>query len=130
MNFKNVVILILSLITVWIIVCVSCHKGYFTDIEVGQIQLGDCRDFTTQDGVLFEQGFIGIILLVSFFISNLTFSLKNKKKLKNYSLLSILFVFCCLVGIIYNCSLELEAGYLIAFMCSIINNSNKTTKYK
>ena len=73
----------------------------------------------THAWVFLEQGFIGIILLVSFFISNLTFSLKNKKKLKNYSLLSILFVFCCLVGIIYNCSLELEAGYLIAFMCSI-----------
>ena len=56
MNFKKVVIFILSLITVWIIVCVFCHKGYFTDIEVGQIQLGDCRDFTTQDGVVFDTG--------------------------------------------------------------------------
>lgn len=56
MKFKNVVILILSLITVWIIVVFCCYKGYFTDIEVGQIQLGDCRDFTTQDGVLFDTG--------------------------------------------------------------------------
>ena len=56
MNFKNVVIFILSLITVWIVVCVFCYKGYFTNIEVGQIQLGGCRDFTTQDGVLFDTG--------------------------------------------------------------------------
>ena len=56
MKFKNVVILILSLITVWNIVAFSCHKGYFTDIEVGQIQLGDWRDFTTQDGVVFDTG--------------------------------------------------------------------------
>ena len=55
-NFKNVVTFILYLISVWIIVCVCCHKGYFTDIEVGQIQLGDWRDFTTQDGVVFDTG--------------------------------------------------------------------------
>ena len=56
MNFKNVVILILSLITVWIVVVFFCYKGYLTNIEVGQIQLGDCRDFTTQDGVIFDTG--------------------------------------------------------------------------
>lgn len=56
MNFKNVVIFILSLITVWIVVVFFCYKGYFTNIEVGQIQLGDCRDFTTQDGVIFDTG--------------------------------------------------------------------------
>lgn len=56
MNFKNVVIFILSLTTVWIVVVVFCYKGYFTNIEVGQIQLGDCRNFTTQDGVIFDTG--------------------------------------------------------------------------
>lgn len=56
MKFKNVVIFILSLITVWIVVVFFCYKGYFTNIEVGQIQLGDCRDFTTQDGVIFDTG--------------------------------------------------------------------------
>ena len=56
MSFKNVVIFILSLITVWIVVVFFCYKGYLTNIEVGQIQLGDCRDFTTQDGVIFDTG--------------------------------------------------------------------------
>lgn len=56
MNFKNVVIFILSLTTVWIVAVVFCYKGYLTNIEVGQIQLGDCRDFTTQDGVIFDTG--------------------------------------------------------------------------
>lgn len=56
MNFKNVVIFILSLTTVWIVVVFFCYKGYLTNIEVGQIQLGDCRDFTTQDGVIFDTG--------------------------------------------------------------------------
>lgn len=56
MKFKNVVIFILSLITVWIVVVFFGYKGYLTNIEVGQIQLGDCRDFTTQDGVIFDTG--------------------------------------------------------------------------
>ena len=56
LNFKNVMIFILSLITVWIVVVFFCYKGYFTNIEVGQIQLGDCRDFTTQNGVIFDTG--------------------------------------------------------------------------
>lgn len=56
LNFKNVVIFILSLTTVWIVVVFFCYKGYFTNIEVGQIQLGDCRDFTTQDGIIFDTG--------------------------------------------------------------------------
>lgn len=56
MKFKNVVIFFLSLITVWIVVVFFCYKGYLTNIEVGQIQLGDCRDFTTQDGVIFDTG--------------------------------------------------------------------------
>ena len=56
MKFKNVMIFILSLITVWIVVVFFCYKGYLTNIEVGQIQLGDCRDFTTQDSVVFDTG--------------------------------------------------------------------------
>lgn len=56
MNFKNVVIFILSLITVWIVVVFFCYKGYFTNIEVGQIQLDDRPYFTTQDSVVFDTG--------------------------------------------------------------------------
>lgn len=56
MNFKNVMIFILSLITVWIVVVFFCYKGYFTNIEVGQIQLDDRPYFTTQDGVVFDTG--------------------------------------------------------------------------
>lgn len=56
MKFKNVVIFILSLITVWIVVVFFCYKGYFTNIEVGQIQLDDRPYFTTQDNVVFDTG--------------------------------------------------------------------------
>lgn len=56
MKFKNVVIFILSLITVWIVVVFFCYKGYLTNIEVGQIQLDDRPYFTTQDGVIFDTG--------------------------------------------------------------------------
>ena len=53
MKFKNVVIFILSLITVWIVVVFFCYKGYLTNIDVGQIQLDDRPYFTTQDSVVF-----------------------------------------------------------------------------
>lgn len=33
-----------------------CYKGYFTNIEVGQIQLDDRPYFTTQDSVVFDTG--------------------------------------------------------------------------
>ena len=56
MNFKNVVIFILSLTTVWIVVVFFCYKGYLTNIEVGQIQLDDRPYFTTQDSVVFDTG--------------------------------------------------------------------------
>ena len=56
MKFKNVVIFILSLITVWIVVVFFCYKRYFTNIEVGQIQLDDRPYFTTQDSVVFDTG--------------------------------------------------------------------------
>lgn len=56
MNFKNVVIFILSLTTVWIVVVFFCYKGYLTNIKVGQIQLDDCPYFTTQDSVVFDTG--------------------------------------------------------------------------
>ena len=56
MSFKNVMIFILSLITVWIVVVFFCYKGYLTNIEVGQIQLDDCPYFTTQDSVVFDTG--------------------------------------------------------------------------
>ena len=56
MKFKNVVIFILSLITVWIVVVFFCYKGYLTNIEVGLIQLDDRPYFTTQDGVIFDTG--------------------------------------------------------------------------
>lgn len=46
----------LSLITVWIVVVFFCYKGYFANIEVGQIQLDDCPYFTTQDSVVFDTG--------------------------------------------------------------------------
>lgn len=64
MNFKNVMIFILSLITVWIVVVFFCYKGYFTNIEVGQIQLDDRPYFTTQDGVVFDTGAFHIYLLI------------------------------------------------------------------
>ncbi len=64
MKFKNVMIFILSLITVWIVVVFFCYKGYFINIEVGQIQLGDCDtvDIFRGSDMLFL--FIAVLLIV------------------------------------------------------------------
>ena len=112
MNFNKIVIFILSLITVWIIVAFFSYKGYFTNIEVGHIQLGDYHDFTTQDGVLFDTGaqssyissnHIGIpILLVPVLVSDgagknkispmyyqQSFEINDKVKFKRFSYFSV-----------------------------------------
>ena len=54
MKFKNVVIFILSLITVWIVVVFFCYKGYLTNIEVGQIQLDDRPYFTLKSATIIQ----------------------------------------------------------------------------
>ena len=43
MKFKNVMIFILSLITVWIVVVFFCYKGYFINIEVGHLTSSSCH---------------------------------------------------------------------------------------
>ena len=111
MNFKNVVIFILSLTTVWIVVVFFCYKGYFTNIEVGQIQLDDCPYFTTQDSVVFDTGadfsfipsnnigspiflFLSLVydgdgnnkILPMYFTQN--FEVNDKVKIKNFTYIS------------------------------------------
>lgn len=111
MKFKNVVIFILSLITVWIVVVFFCYKGYFTNIDVGQIQLDDRPYFTTQDNVVFDTGadfsfipsnnigspiflFLSLVydedgnnkILPMYFIQN--FEINDKVKIKNFTYIS------------------------------------------
>lgn len=77
--------------------------------------------------VYLEQGAIGLILLILFIVSILIFCLRRRKFLNaQYILVTLLFSALTLIGIIYNCALEVEASYLIAFMLAIPFIINKS----
>ena len=70
--------------------------------------------------VYLEQGAIGLILMVLFFISLGIYTIKHRNTdRKDLINAALYFIPTCLLGMIYNCALEIEACYLIAFMCAI-----------
>lgn len=74
----------------------------------------------THAWVFLEQGSIGIILLIAFFISIAVFIMRTKRKNRTiYDLIVFSFLPTCVIGIIYNNSLELESCYLIALVCAV-----------
>lgn len=74
----------------------------------------------THAWVYLEQGSIGIFLFLLFFIEIFKFNLYIKKDIPiSLWLLLLAYIPTCILGLIYNCALQIEASYLIAFMCSI-----------
>lgn len=74
----------------------------------------------THAWVYLEQGAIGLILLIVFFVSIFAYVIYNQKKIRKEIRIAIMaFLPTCFLGIIYNCALEIEACYLIAIMCAI-----------
>ena len=69
--------------------------------------------------VYLEQGLFGIVLMLLFFISIFIYSWKTKKENGYLNVSVIAFIITCLIGIIYNCSLQMDISYLIAFVLSI-----------
>ncbi len=75
----------------------------------------------THAWVYLEQGALGIILLVVFFVSIALFAIKNKNISQRPELMmtSILFLPTCFIGLIYNSALQMESAYIIALICAI-----------
>lgn len=74
----------------------------------------------THAWIFLEQGAVGLILLVLFFISLLVATRKRKHLLrKDMYIAEMSFIATCIFGMIYNSALQLEAGYIIAFMCAV-----------
>lgn len=70
--------------------------------------------------VYLEQGAVGLILLIAFLVSIFICTIRMKSsEHPELRAASAAFVCTCLVGLVYNCSLEIETSYLIAFFCSI-----------
>lgn len=88
----------------------------------------------THAWVYLEQGIIGILLLLLFYIKIFNFNIMRKKIIPVYLYIAVLtYVPICILGLIYNCALQLEASYLLAFMCSIpyvmVKEKNLEVKY-
>lgn len=74
----------------------------------------------THAWVYIEQGALGLILYVSFFVSLFIKTYRNRTpQNRQLMLTTLIFVSVCLMGMVYNCSLQLEASYMMAFMCAI-----------
>ena len=80
----------------------------------------------THAWVFLEQGMIGILLLLAFFVSLLVYALKKlTAENKYYTIISVAFVPNCILGLMYNTAIQIEVCYLIAFMCAIPHIASK-----
>lgn len=68
--------------------------------------------------IYLEQGLIGLILTVLFFVSIALAIIKRFKMKKVYTLAAFSFIPTCIIGLLYNSALELEATYMIALVCA------------
>ena len=74
----------------------------------------------THAWIYLEQGALGVILLLAFFGSLVAVAYQMKHAVRDDLVLTaFIFTVSCVVGIVYNCALQLEACYLIAFMVAI-----------
>lgn len=74
----------------------------------------------THAWVFLEQGILGLSLLFIFFFSLLMTSIKMKHSIRpDLALTATIFISTCILGMIYNCSIQLEIGYLMAVMVAI-----------
>ena len=74
----------------------------------------------THAWVFLEQGTVGLVLLVAFFIS-LIFYVWQRMASDNkyYMTLSIAFLPTCILGLLYNTAIQVENCYIIALVCAI-----------
>lgn len=79
---------------------------------------GNCYRWFSHAWIYLEQGLIGLILTVLFFVSIALAIIKRFKMKKVYTLAAFSFIPTCIIGLLYNSALELEATYMIALVCA------------
>lgn len=80
----------------------------------------------THAWVYLEQGAVGLILLITFFVSLLIYAWRRvKTENKYYMLIAIAFLPTCMLGLLYNIALQIECCYIMAFVCAIPYIANK-----
>ena len=81
----------------------------------------------THAWVYLEQGAVGLILLLLFFVSLLIYACRRAKKSnKSHMAIAIAFLPTCLLGLLYNTVIQIECCYIIAFACAIPYIMNKS----
>ncbi len=81
----------------------------------------------THAWVYLEQGAVGLILLILFFISLLVYACKRVNTInKYYMVIAITFLPTCMLGLLYNIAIQIECCYIIAFVCAIPYIANKS----
>lgn len=81
----------------------------------------------THAWVFLEQGAVGLILLVAFFVSLLVYTCrKMTSSNKCYMIMSVAFLPTCILGLLYNTAIQVENCYIIALVCAIPYIVNKS----
>lgn len=100
----------------------SCEYASFTFLQSAfYLEYGHLHyRWLSHAWVYLEQGAVGLILLVLFFVSLGVYSIRKKQAIRrDLVMTTLVFLPTCLIGLIYNSTLQMEACYLIAFMCAI-----------
>ena len=100
----------------------SCEYSQFSFLQSAFSQKYEYLNYRwfTHAWVFLEQGAYGLIMLVAFFASILRFCVRIRTTVRNDMLITAFcFALTCIVGLIYNSALQLEACYLIAPVCAI-----------
>lgn len=122
----------------------SIHEMFFKDSFVGNLfgfGMGNCdtssytflqSDFFikyeylhyrwfSHAWIYLEQGILGIVGIISFFVSMIVLLIKNKKyvEIKEWHVSVIIISVFSMINIIYNSTMQTEACYLLAFTCAI-----------
>lgn len=74
----------------------------------------------THAWVYLEQGAVGLILLVVFFVSILIYACKRMGSVqRRYMIMAVAFLPTVILGLLYNTAVQVECCYIIAFACAV-----------
>jgi len=109
----------------------SCEYSQFSFLQSDfSILYGDLNyRWFTHAWVFLEQGMVGILLVLAFFVSLLIYAIRRiRSENKYYMIIAVAFVPTCILGLMYNSAIQIEVCYLIAFMCAIPYIASKKSK--
>ncbi|MBE7064719.1 MAG: hypothetical protein E7384_02750 [Ruminococcaceae bacterium] len=107
----------------------SCEYSQFSFLQSDfALKYGELNyRWFTHAWVFLEQGAVGLILLVAFFVSLLVYTCRRlTSDNKLYMIMSVAFLPTCILGLLYNTAIQVENCYIIALVCAIPYIANKS----